>query len=73
MSFDRKHIKCILWKTLWGLAFIALILAWIGARSATGTIFTLDAGLLIYTSMILGILSIPLKLDCADCPTCGKR
>jgi hypothetical protein len=63
---DRKHIKCWLWKGLWGVAALSFILAWISViRQAP--IGQFDPLFLLWNSLILGILATPIKLDCHDC------
>lgn len=67
---DKKHIKCWLWKGLWGLAALCFILAWVSViRQAP--IGQFDPLFLLWNGLILGILAIPIKLDCHDCCGCG--
>jgi len=66
---DRKHFKCLLWKALWGLGALSLVLAWVTGKS--GQVFGLDAQHLFWDALIFAALSIPIKLDCHSCDVCG--
>lgn len=66
-----KHlIKCWLWKAMWGVAALSFILAWVSVlmRAPIGQF---DPLFLLWNALVLGILSIPVKLDCHNCETCG--
>ena len=65
---DRRHLKCLLWKTLWGLSVIALISAWVATRN--GQVWGLNAEHLFWDALVLGVLAIPIKLDCHSCSVC---
>lgn len=69
-DMNKKHLKCWLWKILWGLSAIAFAFAWISVfRGAPFGQF--DPLFLLWNALILGILSVPIKLDCQACDTCG--
>ncbi len=64
-----KHLKCWLWKGLWGVSALSFLLSW--AIVIYGSpLFGLDPLLLLWTALVLGVLSIPVKLDCQNCTTC---
>ena len=68
-----KHlIKCWVWKGLWALAAIAFILAWVSVLRRA-TIFNMDPLFLLWNALVLGVLSIPVKLDCHSCGVCGVK
>ena len=67
---DRKHSKCLLWKGLWTLALITMILAWI-SNYTQGAFLGYGALVWFWTALVLGVLAIPIKLDCHDCGVCG--
>jgi len=66
-----KHlIKCWLWKGLWVLSALSFILAWVSViRQAP--IGQFDPLFLLWNALILGMLSITIKLDCNKCGTCN--
>lgn len=67
----QKHlIKCWLWKGMWGVAAFAFALAWVSVLRRA-PVFQLDPIFLLWNSLILGILAIPVKLDCHKCETCN--
>ena len=68
---DRKHYKCMLWKGLWLLAAVSFILAFVLAKDG-GWIMRMGAEAWYWNALILGILAIPIKLDCHDCGVCGR-
>ena len=69
----KKHlIKCWLWKILWGVSVLALLLAWVSVLRGN-PVWGLDPLLLLWGSLVLGVLSIPIKLDCHACNVCGVR
>ena len=71
---DRTHFKCRLWKALWGLSALSLILAWVAARS--GSVWGYGMEHWFWDALILGVLAIPIKLDCHSCSVCmpeGRR
>jgi len=59
----------LLWKALWGLGALSLVLAWVADKS--GQVFGLDAQHLFWDALIFVALSIPIKLDCHACDVCG--
>ena len=66
-----KHlIKCWLWKGLWILAAISFILAWISVMRRA-PIGQFDPLFLLWNALVLGVLTIPIKLDCKACHTCS--
>lgn len=66
-----KHtLKCWLWKVLWILSLAALIVAIVEIITQT-PILGFSPDLYLWTALILGVLAIPVKLDCANCSTCN--
>ena len=65
---DRKHFKCLLWKGLWGLGVIALVLAFFAIQS--GKVWGYDSLHWYAGALILAVLAIPIKLDCRSCTVC---
>ncbi|MBI5456154.1 hypothetical protein HY969_00240 [Candidatus Kaiserbacteria bacterium] len=67
----KKHLlKCWLWKILWGLSVLAFALAWVSVlRKAP--IGQFDPLFLFWNALILGVLAVPIKLDCQTCETCS--
>ena len=68
---DRKHFKCLLWKGLWGLSALAFLTACFAARKNM-LIWGFGSEKLFWDALILGVLAIPIKLDCHDCSVCMK-
>lgn len=66
---SKKHLKCWLWKILWVLSFGFFVVAIIGALRG-GPLLGLDPLLGFWSALVLGVLAIPIKLDCADCSVC---
>ena len=66
---DKKHFKCLLWKLLWALSLISLVLVWVAG--ANNSVLGLPDAVWLWNSLIFGILSIPIKLDCHSCDVCG--
>lgn len=64
----KKHFKCYLWKILWGLGALSLVLAW--GSLPTGVIATLGTAVWFWSALILGVLSITIKMDCDNCDVC---
>ena len=64
----KHNIKCWLWKMLWGLGLVSLVLAWFSL--AQGEIAELDTATWFWNALVLGVLSISIKLDCHVCPGC---
>jgi len=73
MKVGKHVIKCWLWKGMWALAAFAFVLAWISViRQAP--IGQFDPLFLFWNALILGILAIPVKLDCHDsCTGCSVK
>ena len=69
MTINRKHFKCLCWKTLWGLGFLSLILAWITNYNQSA-IIGYGALAWFWNALVLGVLAISIKLDCHSCDTC---
>ena len=68
---SKKHLlKCWLWKVLWALSALALIVAWVGVMRRTA-VLNVDPLFLLWNALILGVLAIPIKLDCHSCDVCG--
>lgn len=57
----RQHIKCWIWKTLWGLGLWSFLF---------GLIFNSNREFWYFNALILGILAISIKLDCQSCRVC---
>ena len=66
---DRRHLKCWLWKLLWILSAAALIVAWVGIRGDK-VLLGLNSLGWFWNALILGVLAIPIKLDCHTCAVC---
>jgi len=64
---DRKHLKCLLWKALWGISVLSLIAAWFSLQD---TILGFNAQFWFWNGLLFGVLAIPIKLDCHSCDTC---
>ncbi|MDP3769692.1 MAG: hypothetical protein Q8R40_02005 [bacterium] len=69
---DKKHCKCLLWKGLWALGLITLILAWV-SNYTQAALLGYGALAWFWTALVLGVLAIPIKLDCHDCSTCSVK
>ena len=55
---------------MWGVAVLAFLLAWVSVlRKAL--ILGLDPLFLLWNSLVLGVLAVPIKLDCHSCDVCG--
>ena len=67
----NQHWKCRIWKKLWGLSLLALIVGWVAVLQ-NGAILGLQGVYWFLTSLSLGLLAIPIKLDCTSCGTCQK-
>lgn len=65
----NKHYKCLLWKGLWGLGALALILSWLAGEG--GHMIGMSTEHLLWDALVLAVLSIPIKLDCHSCGVCG--
>jgi len=70
MKYNKGHMKCMLWKGLWLLGTISLLLAWIALYSKT-LILGFDPGAWFLSGMTFATLSIPIKLDCTSCDGCS--
>ena len=71
MNMGNKHlIKCWLWKAMWVLAALSFILAWVSVMRRA-PIGQFDPLFLLWNALVLGVLSIPIKLDCRKCGTCN--
>lgn len=70
MSGKKHLIKCWLWKVMWGIAALSFILAWVSVimRAPIGQF---DPLFLLWNALVLGVLAVPIKLDCAGCSTCS--
>jgi len=69
---DRKHWECWLWKLFWVGGLLALVLAWVGVLKQS-LILGVSPELWLWDALILGILSIPIKLDCQNCSSCSVK
>ena len=63
-------LKCLLWKVLWGLGALSLVLAWVAVYQR-GLVFGLEPLAWYWNALILAALSTPVKMDCKDCGTCN--
>ncbi len=66
---EKKHMKCLVWKVLWLLGAISLVLAWMAGPN--GAALTLPAPMWFWSALVLGVLAISIKLDCHACGMCG--
>lgn len=69
---SKKHIKCWLWKGLWGLGALSFILAWVSILQQA-PIGKFDPLFLLWNALILGVLATPIKLDCQSCEVCSVK
>lgn len=67
---DRAHFKCWLWKGLWGLAALSLIYTWWVATYRSDPVLGFGALYGFWNALVLGVLAIPIKLDCHTCSVC---
>jgi len=58
------------WKILWGLSALCVLFAWY-TNFTQATILNMGALAWFWNALVLGVLAIPIKLDCANCGTCG--
>ena len=71
MNMGNKHlIKCWIWKAMWVLAVLSFVLAWVSVMRRA-PIGQFDPLFLLWNALVLGVLSIPVKLDCRKCGTCN--
>ncbi len=66
---STKHLKCWLWKLLWVLGALSLVLAWVAG--VNGQVLQLPGIVWFFNALVFGILAVPIKLDCHSCDTCG--
>jgi hypothetical protein len=66
----NKHMKCWLWKGMWGFAAISFVLAWVSVI-IKAPIWQFDPLFLFWNALVLGVLATPIKLDCSQCNTCN--
>ena len=72
-NMNNKHlIKCWLWKGLWVVAAVLFAMAWVSVMRRAA-IAKLDPLFLLWSALIFGVLSIPIKLDCHSCDVCGVK
>ena len=55
---------------MWGLSALCVLLAWY-TNFAQSTVATMGALAWFWNALVLGVLAIPIKLDCHNCATCG--
>ncbi len=67
---NRKHFKCTFWKILWGLSALCVLFAWY-TNFSQATIANMGALAWFWNALVLGVLAIPIKLDCHNCEVCG--
>ena len=65
-------LKCLLWKALWGLGAVSLVLAWLSIYQQA-LVFGLDPAAWYWNALGLVVLSIPIKLDCSNCGACMPK
>ena len=65
----NHHMKCRIWKKLWLLSLLALIVGWV-AVIQNSPILGLQGVYWFLSALTFGVLSIPIKLDCTACGTC---
>ena len=63
-------MKCWLWKLLWLLAAVCLVLAWV-AVYMKNLVLGLEPLAWYWNALVLGVLAMPIKMDCHGCGTCG--
>ena len=68
----QKHYKCLLWKVLWLLSLISLILAWY-TNFSQSSIISFGALAWFWNALIFSVLAIPIKLDCHSCDVCQVK
>ena len=66
---NKKHLKCLFWKVLWALSALSVILAWY-TNFTQSAIINLGALAWFWNALVLGVLAIPIKLDCHNCNVC---
>lgn len=69
---NRHLVKCWLWKAMWAVGALSFLASWISVFMKA-PLFNVDPGLWLWTAMILGVLSISVKLDCQACGTCNVK
>jgi hypothetical protein len=68
----NHHMKCWIWKKLWALSALAMIVGWVAAIQ-NSPILGLQGIYWFMTALVLGVLAIPIKLDCTQCGTCYQK
>jgi len=66
---DRRHLKCLLWKGLWLISLVSLVVAWYGV-GGNKVVLGLNSLGWFWNAVIFGILAVPVKLDCRACGVC---
>ena len=66
------HIKCNLWKFMWIMSVAFLISAWYSLLSKVA-LAGLDPLAWFWSALVLGVLCVPVKLDCHSCGTCNMK
>lgn len=65
-----KHtLKCWLWKLMWLTSVVALGTAFYEVLTQA-PVLGLAPDLYLWTALIVGVLAIPVKLDCQNCGAC---
>ncbi|OGG45147.1 hypothetical protein A2673_02070 [Candidatus Kaiserbacteria bacterium RIFCSPHIGHO2_01_FULL_50_13] len=68
-----KHtFKCWLWKGLWVLSVVALVVAFYEVLAQT-PVLGIAPDLYLWSALIFGVLAISVKLDCRNCAACSVR
>ncbi len=65
-------VKCWLWKGLWLVAVVGIILVWVSFMTQK-PVLGLAPELLLWTALIAAVLAISVKLDCTSdgCKSCA--
>jgi len=66
----KRHYKCWLWKILWLLSLVSFVLALVGAYGRQ-VVLGLEPLAWFWNALVLGVLAMPIKMDCSDCGVCA--
>lgn len=65
----KQHYKCWIWKALWILSLASFVVALVGAYGRQA-VFGLEPLAWFWNALVLGVLAVPVKLDCHNCGVC---
>lgn len=71
MQPDKEELMRVLWKTLWAAAALCLLAALVSIKDGV-PLFGLSISFWYWNALVLGVLSIPVRLNCTK-PTKGSR